>query len=110
MSIGKKLEALRKKLSENNLKAYYITGSDAHQSEYVAPHWRTREFISGFTGSAGTVVVTQDKALLWVDSRYFIQAASEIKNTEAKILPPLNGCFQTLKKGIGLELRGVKSP
>ena len=86
MSIGKKLEALRKKLSENNLKAYYITGSDAHQSEYVAPHWRTREFISGFTGSAGTVVVTQDKALLWVDSRYFIQAASEIKNTEFEMM------------------------
>lgn len=86
MTIEEKLRALRKKLKENNLDAYYITGSDAHQSEYVAPHWRTREFISGFTGSAGTVVVTMDKALLWVDSRYFIQAESQIKGTELEMM------------------------
>ena len=86
MMVDEKLDALRRKLREDNLDAYYVTGSDSHQSEYVAPHWRTREFISGFTGSAGTVVVTQDKALLWVDSRYFIQAASEIKNTEFEMM------------------------
>ena len=86
MMVDEKLDALRRKLREDNLDAYYVTGSDSHQSEYVAPHWRVREFLSGFTGSAGTVVVTQDKALLWVDSRYFIQAASEIKDTEFEMM------------------------
>ena len=86
MKVEEKLKALREKLRENNLDAYYITGFDAHQSEYVAPHWRTREFISGFTGSAGTVVVTLNKAILWVDSRYFIQAESEIKGTEFSMM------------------------
>ncbi len=86
MTIDQKLRAIRKKLKQDNLDAYYITGSDAHQSEYVAPHWKTRAYISGFTGSAGTVIITPDKALLWVDSRYFIQAAEEIRGTEYEMM------------------------
>ena len=82
MDIEKRLTGLRSELRERGLDAYLITGTDPHQSEYVAPRWRSREFISGFTGSAGTVVVTMDKALLWVDSRYFIQAEKEIAGTE----------------------------
>ena len=80
--IGKRLQLLRERLRERGLEAFLITGTDPHQSEYVAPRWRTREFISGFTGSAGTVVVTLDKALLWTDSRYWIQAAAELEGTE----------------------------
>ena len=86
MDIEKKLENLRKSLRERNLDGYLIIGTDPHQSEYVAPRWRTREFISGFTGSAGTVIVTLDKALLWVDSRYFIQAEKEIQGTEFQMM------------------------
>lgn len=86
MDIEKRLLNLRDELKEKSIDAYLVTGTDSHQSEYVAPRWRTRAFISGFTGSAGTVIVTGDKALLWVDSRYFIQAAKEIEGTEYEML------------------------
>lgn len=80
--INERVKKLREEMEKEGLDAYLITGTDPHQSEYVAPRWRTRAFISGFTGSAGTVIVTKDKALLWVDSRYFIQAAAEIDGSE----------------------------
>lgn len=86
MDIGKRLTGLRRELKERELDAWIVTGTDPHQSEYVAPRWRTREFISGFTGSAGIVVVTLDKALLWTDSRYFIQAEKEIAETEYQLM------------------------
>ena len=79
--IGKTLEKLREALRERGLDAFLITGTDPHQGEYTAPRWKTRAFISGFTGSAGTVVVTQDKALLWTDSRYWIQARDQLDGT-----------------------------
>lgn len=88
MTIEEKLAALRRELESRNLDAYLVTGSDPHQSEYVAPRWRTREFISGFTGSAGTVVVTRNEAVLWVDSRYFIQSGKETEGTEFRIMKP----------------------
>lgn len=80
--IEKRLSCLRKEMEREGVDAYLITGFDPHQSEYVASRWRDREFISGFTGSAGTVIVTRDKALLWVDSRYFIQGAAQTEGTE----------------------------
>ncbi len=86
MDTGKRLIKFRNELRERNIDAYLITGTDPHQSEYVAARWRTREFISGFTGSAGTVVITHDRALLWVDSRYFIQAEREIAGTEYELM------------------------
>ena len=58
--------------------AYIIPGSDPHMSEYTAAHWKKREFISGFTGSAGTVVILAEEAGLWTDSRYYIQAEEEL--------------------------------
>lgn len=75
------LGALRKFLEEKQLQAFIIPGTDPHLSEYPASHWTAREWISGFTGSAGTVVVTRDKAGLWTDSRYFLQAAQQLENT-----------------------------
>ena len=78
MIVRERLEGLRRELRERDLEAYIITGTDPHQSEYVAPRWRSREFISGFTGSAGTMVVTLDSAYLWTDSRYWIQASSQL--------------------------------
>ena len=86
MDIEKRLTSLREELKERGLDGWIVTGTDPHQSEYVAPRWRTREFISGFTGSAGVVVITLDKALLWTDSRYFIQAEKELAGTEYQLM------------------------
>ncbi|WP_321438886.1 aminopeptidase P family protein [uncultured Bacteroides sp.] len=81
-NIADRIASLRVLLSENKLSAFIIPSTDPHLSEYVASHWKSREWISGFTGSAGTVVVTLNKAGLWTDSRYFLQAADQLKNTE----------------------------
>jgi len=64
-----------------NIQAFIIPSTDPHLSEYVAPHWKSREWISGFTGSAGTVVITEKKAELWTDSRYFLQAAEQLQGS-----------------------------
>ena len=72
--IQNRIQALRETLGRKRLDAFVIPGADPHLSEYVAPHWQSRKWISGFNGSAGTLVVTLDKAGLWTDSRYFIQA------------------------------------
>ena len=79
--IRKRLEALRTWMQAEKADAFIIPSTDPHISEYVAPHWQSREWISGFTGSAGTVVVTRDKAGLWTDSRYFLQAAQQLEGT-----------------------------
>lgn len=76
--VDQRIMALRAKMKENKIDAYVIPSSDAHQSEYVTIHWKSKEWISGFTGSAGLVVITQDHAGLWTDSRYFIQAETEL--------------------------------
>lgn len=79
--IRERVEALRNVLRREGLAAFIIPSTDPHMSEYVAPHWKSRVWISGFTGSAGTVVVTLDKAGLWTDSRYFIQATDQLEGT-----------------------------
>lgn len=80
-NIPARLSALRTFMYENAIDAFIIPSTDAHLSEYPATHWESRIWISGFTGSAGTVVVTKDKAGLWTDSRYFIQGAEQLKGT-----------------------------
>lgn len=87
MSINRRLADLRKEMSAAQIDAYIIPSSDPHQSEYVADHWKAREWISGFTGSAGIVIITMETAGLWTDSRYYIQAAEELKDTEFKMHP-----------------------
>ncbi len=82
MNIESKLFELRKIMKREQIDAYYINGTDPHNSEYVCPRWKTREFISNFTGSAGSVLITKDSAYLWVDSRYFIQADKQTKDSE----------------------------
>lgn len=76
-----RLNALRTEMQKLNLDALYISGTDPHTSEYLPAKWQTREFISGFTGSYGVVVVTNEDAGLWTDTRYFIQAEEELKGT-----------------------------
>ncbi|MBR5550785.1 MAG: aminopeptidase P family protein [Muribaculaceae bacterium] len=77
-----RINALRANMQANGIAVAIIPQSDPHQSEYIANHWQVRRWLSGFTGSAGTLVVTLDKALLWTDSRYFIQAADQLNGTD----------------------------
>ena len=78
---NQRIDALRTLLKEEGIDAFIIPSTDPHLSEYVAPHWQSREWISGFTGSAGTVVVTTKRAGLWTDSRYFLQAEKELEGS-----------------------------
>lgn len=80
-SIKERIHALRMTFRPNNIKAFIIPSTDPHLSEYVAPYWMSREWISGFTGSAGTAVILMDKAGLWTDSRYFLQAEKELEGS-----------------------------
>lgn len=80
-TIKNRISALRKYLTAHGLRAFIVPSSDPHLSEYPADRWKSREWISGFTGSAGTVVVTLDEAGLWTDSRYFLQAEEELEGS-----------------------------
>ena len=80
-NIPERIAALREAMKQQKVDAYIIPSSDPHLSEYPADRWKSREWISGFTGSAGTIVVTADKAGLWTDSRYFLQAASQLEGS-----------------------------
>lgn len=79
--IPERLQAIRKFMEEKKLDAFIVPSTDAHLSEYPPKHWESRKWISGFTGSAGTAAVTKDKAGVWTDSRYFLQAATELDGT-----------------------------
>nr|WP_330369399.1 aminopeptidase P family N-terminal domain-containing protein [Clostridioides mangenotii] len=81
MNVKDRVLKLRELMEEKNIDAYIIPSSDSHQSEYVGDYFKSREFISGFTGSAGTVVVAKDKAGLWTDGRYFIQAETQLEGS-----------------------------
>lgn len=73
-----RLDALRNVMREAGIAAVVVPQADPHLGEYLAAHWQVRRWLSGFTGSAGDLVVTLDRALLWTDSRYFIQAAAQL--------------------------------
>lgn len=79
--IIERIVALRKEMAAEGVKAVILPRTDAHLSEYISSHWHIVRYLSGFTGSAGTMVVTDKEALLWVDSRYFLQGAQQIEGT-----------------------------
>ena len=81
MTSSEKIVALRQKMSENNIDAFIVYSADPHMSEYLPAEWQERTWLSGFTGSAGFVVITKDKAGLWTDGRYFVQAPIELKGS-----------------------------
>ena len=81
-----KLNDLRTAMAQHGLDAWIIPSADAHSSEYVARHWEGRAWISGFTGSAGTVVITRDQAALWTDGRYFIQATEQLTDSAITLM------------------------
>lgn len=80
--IKERLEALRRLMAEKHIDAYLVPTADFHESEYVGDYFKCRHYITGFTGSAGTAVITAKEANLWTDGRYFVQAAGELKGTE----------------------------
>ena len=84
-TIIERLALLRKEMKAAGLSAYIIPSSDAHLSEYTPLRFKGRSWISGFTGSAGTVVVTLDKAGLWTDSRYFLQAGEQLQGSSIEL-------------------------
>lgn len=86
MTIIERLAALRALMKKEGLSAYIVPGTDPHASEYMAPHWAEMSWISGFLGETGTAVITMDKALLWTDSRYYLQAEIELKGTTVELM------------------------
>lgn len=86
MYVIERINALRDQMRINHIDAYLVTGTDPHLSEYTPDAWKTREWISGFTGSYGKVLITFDKALLWTDTRYFLQAVDELTGTGIELM------------------------
>lgn len=117
MTANEKLEALRKSMRANGIHAYIIPSADPHLDEYVPEHYKARAWISGFTGSAGTVVVTFDKAVLWTDGRYYIQASRQIRDSEFELYKMEKGIpdyiefiEQNLSRGQGVGFDGRVLP
>lgn len=83
--IQDRLKALRSEMAKRGISLYVVPTADFHESEYVGEHFKARKYITGFTGSAGTAVITMDEAGLWTDGRYFVQAAAQLKDTTVKL-------------------------
>lgn len=101
MNVSDKLSALRRAMLESQIDAYVIPSTDPHQSEYPAPRWAAREYFSGFTGSAGTLVVTLHEARLWTDSRYFVQANQQLANTGIELMKDRQPDTPSIEKWLG---------
>ena len=86
MTVKERIAKLRELMKENGIDAYVVPTSDFHQSEYVGEHFKARKFITGFTGSAGTAVITLDEARLWTDGRYFTQAAKQLEGSGVELM------------------------
>lgn len=105
-----RLARLRELMKREHLSAFIFPSTDAHQSEYVADHWRGREWNSGFNGSAGTAVVTMKSAALWTDSRYFLAAEEQLEDTEYQLMRLKMEGTPTIAEWLGKELQDVQSP
>ena len=103
MSISQRLSDLRELMQREHLSAFIFPSTDPHQGEYVPDHWKGREFISGFNGSAGTAVVTMTSAALWTDSRYFIAAEEQLRDTEYQLMKLKIEGTPTIAEWIGKE-------
>lgn len=101
MTIIERLLALRSLMKEHGIDAYIIPGTDPHASEYMAPHWAEMSWITGFKGESGTAVVTMDKALLWTDSRYYLQAGEELKGSSYELMRESDVDCPSISKWLG---------
>lgn len=114
MNIPERLSALRAKMEEKGVDIYIVPTADFHQSEYVGEYFKARKYITGFSGSAGTAVITKDEARLWTDGRYFIQAAKQLEGTTVELMkmgepgvPEISEYLkETLKEGQTLGFDG----
>lgn len=116
-NITNRLATLRAEMKKYNIDAWYISGTDPNNNEYLPERWKTRAFISGFTGSYGMVVVTQDQAALWTDTRYFLQAEEQLRGTGIEMqklrvpnaVSPEKWMSEKLEKGskVGIDLQTV---
>ena len=104
MNIDQRLALLRDEMRREHLGAFIFPTSDPHMSEYTADHWKGREWISGFDGSAGTAVVTMKSAALWTDSRYFIAAEQQLRGTEYQLMKLKVDGTPTIAEWLGREL------
>lgn len=102
--IAERLSRLRELMRREHLSAFIFPSTDPHNSEYVPQHWEGRKWISGFTGSAGTAVVTLTSAAVWTDSRYFLAAANELSGTEYKLMKERMPGTPTIAQWLGQEL------
>ena len=109
-TINKRLEDLREVMRREHLAACIFPSTDPHQSEYVADHWKGREWISGFNGSAGTAVVTLTSAALWTDSRYFLAAEEQLKGTECQLMKLKIEGTPTIAEWLGKEIMQSRHP
>ena len=109
-NISKRLSDLRELMRREHLAAFIFPSTDPHQGEYVPDHWKGREFISGFNGSAGTAVVTLNSAALWTDSRYFIAAEDMLRNTEFQLMKLKMEGTPTIAQWIGQEVAAMDEP
>ena len=115
--IQNRIEMLRIEMEKYRLDAYYISGTDPHSSEYLPERWQTRRFISGFTGSYGVIIVTSKEAILWTDSRYFLQAEEQLQGTGIQMqklrvsnaVSPEEWLLQNLKSGsrVGIDTQTI---
>lgn len=109
-TIQERLTILRQVMKEQGIHAFIFPSSDPHNSEYVAEHWKGREWISGFNGSAGTAVVTLKHAALWTDSRYFIAATEQLAGTEYLLMKDRLPDTPSISEWIAQELSDYESP
>ena len=108
-TIQERLEALRAWMRREQLDAFIFPSTDPHNSEYVPDHWKGREWISGFNGSAGTAVVTAEKAALWTDSRYFIAAEQQLEGTGYELMRERIDGTPTIAEWLGKVFKEMKS-
>ena len=109
-NINQRLADLRDVMRREGLAAFIFTSTDPHNGEYVPDHWKGREFISGFNGSAGTAVVTMTSAALWTDSRYFLAAEEQLRGTEFQLMKLKIEGTPTIAQWLGTEIRNARPP
>ena len=108
VEIPERLAALRAAMAEHHIDAWLIPSADPHQSEYVADHWSGRAWISGFTGSAGKLLVLMDQARLWTDGRYFIQAEQELEGSNIQLMKEGHPGVPSIGEWISSNLKSGK--
>lgn len=105
MTVAERLSALRKCMQDKHIDIYIVPTADFHQSEYVGEHFKARAYITGFTGSAGTAVITLHDAKLWTDGRYFLQAAKELEGTGVTLMKMFEPGVPTIEEYLEAEFK-----